>query len=122
MIVDSNPYTPPEVTSDSPDPTSAFDRRFVFLLLPPLIPLIVHSVVRVFIPAEDTVDHAMFTLGAIIPAWIWSQTMIDRLRLPFWKSYVVACCVWGAVLVSSLMSPTILNWAVSRLEPVRITR
>jgi hypothetical protein len=80
--------------------------------MPPLIPFIVHVIARLFIPADETLYHAMFTLAATIPAWLWSQTMIDRLRLSYWKAYLVVSCVWGAVLLSALMSPTLVNYAV----------
>ena len=111
-VVESNPYTPPNVPGDTSDSLPAFDRRFLFLLIPPLIPFVVHIIARIFIPADETLYLAMFTLGAILPAWIWSQTMIDRLRLSFWKSYSLASIVWGAVLASALLSPSLVNWAV----------
>ena len=112
LVVESNPYTPPEVRTDTSDSSLTFDRRFLFLLLPPLIPFTVHITVRIFIPANETIYLALFTLGAIIPAWVWSQSMIDRLRLSFWKSYLLACCVWGAVLVAAFISPKLLDWAI----------
>jgi hypothetical protein len=68
IAVESNPYTPPETVGESSKPSSPLDRRFVFLLMPPLIPLGVHVIVRFFVPADETLYHAMFTLGAIIPA------------------------------------------------------
>jgi hypothetical protein len=110
--VDSNPYTPPDVRTDTSESSRSFDHRFLFLVLPPLIPFVVHSFVRAFIPADETLYLALFTLGAIIPAWIWSHTMIDRLRLAFWKSYLLATIVWGAVLASALISPSLVEWAV----------
>ena len=112
IVVESNPYTPPEIRDDHSGSLSAIDRRFLFLLLPPLIPSTVHMTVRIFIPAGETLYLALFTLGAIIPAWMWSQSMIDRLRLSFLKTYLLTCFVWGTVLLSALLSPTLLNWAV----------
>ena len=114
LVVESNPYKPPEVHGDASDSSSTFDRRFLFLflLLPPLIPFAVHITVRIFIPSDETLYLALFTFGAIIPAWMWSQSMIDRLRLSFWKSYLLACCVWGAVVLSALLSPELLDWTV----------
>ena len=87
--MDGNPYAPPNDTNDSPRPEYAFDRRCAFLCLPPSIPLIVHAIVRLSIPVEETLYHGLFTLGAIIPSWFWSQTMIDRLRLSMWKTFLV---------------------------------
>jgi hypothetical protein len=112
LVVERNPYTPLEVRTDTSDSPTRFDRRFLFLLLPPLIPFAVHITVRIFIPSDETVYLAFFTLGVIIPAWMWSQSMIDRLRLSFWKTYFVACCVWGAVVVSAILSPKLLDWTV----------
>ena len=112
LVVESNPYTPPEVKTETSDSSPIFDRRSLFLLLPPLIPLAVHLIVRLFIPSDETLYLALFALGAIILAWGWAQSMIDRLRLSFWKSYLLACCVWGAVLVSAFLSQKLLDWAV----------
>ena len=77
-----------------------------------MIPLAVHCVVRVFIPVSETRYHAMFTLGAIIPAWVWAQTMVDRLNLSFWKTYLAICFAWGAVLASAVLSPALPEWFV----------
>lgn len=111
LIVESNPYTPPQLPTDALHSSPTWDRRFLFLLLPPLIPLAVHAIVRLFIPSDETLLQTLFALGSIIPAWAWSQSMIDRLRLSFWKSYLLACCVWGAVLVSAFLSQELFDWA-----------
>lgn len=108
--VESNPYSPPDIVSDASDSSRVFDRRLLFLLLPPLIPFLVDGFVRIFIPADQTLYLALFTLGAIIPAWIWSQTMIDRLQLSLLKSYLLTVFVWGAVLASALLSPLLHEW------------
>ncbi len=104
-VQDESPYTPPQVHSDPSEVASPLDRRFLYLLLPPFIPFAVHGIVRIFIPSDEILYHALFTLGAMLPAWIWSQTMIDRLRWSFWKSYLLACCIGGAVLASAILSP-----------------
>jgi hypothetical protein len=111
-IVEHSPYTPPKLGPETSVTSPPFDRRFLFLLLPPLIPLAVHFTTRMFIPSDETLYLALFSLAAIIPAWIWSLSMIDRLRLPFWKSYCLACCVWLAVFVSAILSPKLLVWTV----------
>lgn len=110
LTLGSNPYTPPTEPCEVASACN-FDRRFLFLLLPPLIPLAVHSVIRMFIPANESLYHGMFTLGALATSLIWAQTMIDRFRLSLWKSYLITCVVWGAVLASGLFASTVVGYA-----------
>ena len=105
-VIARNPYNSPIDTDAS---ARVFDRRIAFLLLPPLIPLLVHGVVRVIISADESLYHAMFRFWAIIPAWIWANTMVGRLRFSYWKTYLVTCAVWGAVVASALIAPVIVN-------------
>ncbi len=110
LVVEVNPYKPPEGKTETPDAASVFDRRLRFLLSPPLIPFAVHMIVRFFIPSNETLYLALFTLGAVIPALAWSMSMIDRLRLSFWKSYLLASCVWFSILASAFLSPALVDW------------
>jgi hypothetical protein len=108
--VNTNPYQPPN-ESCAGEAARGFDRRLAFLLAPPLIPLVVHGVVRAFIPAgESAIYHGMFMLGAHVVACIWAQTMIDRLEWPLWRACLLACGVWGGVLATALLSPKIVDY------------
>lgn len=105
-----NPYkSPNNACVETGARSHIFDRRLVFLLLPPLIPLFVHSVVRIFIPGDEALSHGVFALGAVVIAWGWTSTMVERLRWPFWKMYLVACAVYAAVVASAFLAPEILN-------------
>ena len=110
-----NPYQP----SNDAEGASSADMRFVYLFLPPLIPLVVHLAVRQFIPSTETMHHFAFQLGAIIVAWVWTDTMIHRLELPLLKASLVSCGIWGAVVASSVGSPIIIDWILAFRGPIR---
>ena len=111
LTLGSNPYSPPRQSCEAASRCN-LEPRFLFLLLPPLIPLAVHGVVRWFIPANEVLYHFGFAVGAILVAWIWAYSMIDRLRLSFWKAYFMACGVCGVVLMSALFASTIVDRVV----------
>ena len=79
------------------------------MLLPPLIPLFVHGAIRIFIPGDEALSHGVFALGAIVIASGWTSTMVERLRWPFWRTYLVACAVYAAVVASAFLAPEVVN-------------
>jgi hypothetical protein len=74
-----------------------------------MIPLCVHAVVRFFLPGDEPLYHGMFAMGAVIVAWGWTLTMVDRLRWSSWQSYLVTCVVWGAVIAAAILAPQIIS-------------
>lgn len=107
-----NPFTPPPDLPHDATRSTPKKHRIVFLLLPPLIPFIVHFIARFAFPPLDseTLYHALFSLGPLAVAWIWAQSMLDRMHLSLWKSFLLACFVWSMILASSVLSHKLWSW------------
>ena len=107
-----NPFTPPHDTTRDTTRTSPPERRSVYLILPPIVPFGVHFIVRSISPPKDdeTLYHALVIIGPVVVALIWAQSMLDRLHLPLWKSFLLACFVWSVILASSVLSYRLSIW------------
>jgi hypothetical protein len=96
-----NPYA----TSDSSfntveDPHAK--RPWAYLAVPLLIPPAVHMLERMWIPPTEDIAHLAFIGLALLIAWAWSISMVDRLKLSFWTSYVFVCGLCAANLASAI--------------------
>jgi len=98
-----NPYRPPELAPSS-DPSPPREKRWAFLVLPILVPPAVHFLVRTQIPRDESVAHMAFVMVAIAVAFAWEISMVDRLRLTFWKSYLLVCALAVAIVVIALIT------------------
>jgi hypothetical protein len=102
-VDDNNPYQSPVDSEPPPSPVGPHG-RWVFLLLPPSIPPIVHAVARMFLSPKEDVAHMLLLLVAVGISWGWNATMLDRLGLSFWRQYFLGVAVWGAVVASALFT------------------
>ena len=101
MTDKTNPYHPPNSTQDV-DPKRVFVGRRAVLALPVLIPLFAHMLSRTVIPADDSPFHAIFTFGAILPAFFLACSIPDKL-LPVSRKIYTAACVLSALLVAATL-------------------
>ncbi|MEZ6106903.1 MAG: hypothetical protein R3B96_12475 [Pirellulaceae bacterium] len=111
--MDDNPFSPPEMTVDTGDAGAHVDRRFFFLLIPPATPPIAFTITYLLTPAPSDGLIVFFTLGLVIPLWIWSKAMVDRMQLLLWQSLLLTAFSWGTVLASALLSPPFIGWILA---------